>query len=168
MEELAAAAGVAPRTLYNLFGSRQALLREAGCAAPPTARELFLKAALEFVGSYGLAELSMDELAAAAGVSRATLYRLFPGRSARFAGLLRACSPWEPVAEAIEAMPDAPPEEVLPAVARAMADALEGRTGLLLRIVFELLKGDPDTLEGMRHGRMPCSACQLVAGTPRS
>jgi AcrR family transcriptional regulator len=152
MEELAAAAGVATRTLYRLFGSRQALLREAGCAAPPTARELVLKTALELVGRHGLAELSMDELAAAAGVSRATLYRLFPGKSALFVGLLRAYSPWEPVAEAIEAMPDAPPEEVLPAVARAMADALEGRTGLLLRIVFELLKGDPDTVEGMRHG----------------
>jgi hypothetical protein len=33
-----------------------------------------------------------------------------------------------------------------------MAAAMEGRTGLLLRMVFELLKGDPDTTEGVRHG----------------
>jgi AcrR family transcriptional regulator len=152
MEEVAAAAGVATRTLYRLFGSRQALLREAGCAAPRSALDQVLAAALELVGRHGLAELSMDDLAAAAGVSRATLYRLFPGKSALFAGLVRAYSPWEPVADAIEAMPDAPPEEVVPAVGRAIAEAMEGRTGLLVRVVFELLKGDPDTAEGMRHG----------------
>jgi AcrR family transcriptional regulator len=152
MEELAAAAGVAVRTLYRLFGSRQALLREAGCAPAPTARELILDAALELVGRHGLAELSMDELAVAAGVSRATLYRLFPGKSALFGGLIRAYSPWEGVADVIEAMPDGRPEEVMPAVGRAMAEALEGRTGLLLRIVMELLRGDPDTADGMRHG----------------
>jgi AcrR family transcriptional regulator len=152
MEEFAAAAGVATRTLFRLFGSREALMREAGCAPAPTAREQILEAALELVGHHGLADLSMDELAAAAGVSRATLYRLFPGKSALFAALIRAYSPWEAVADAVEAMPDGRPEEVVPAVGRAMAEAMEGRTGLLLRIVFELIKGDPDTAEGMRHG----------------
>jgi AcrR family transcriptional regulator len=152
MEELAAAAGVAVRTLYRLFGSRQALLREAGCAPVPDTRDLILESALEQVGQHGLAELSMDDLAVAAGVSRATLYRLFPGKSALFGALVRAYSPWESVAEVIEAMPDGRPEEVVPAVGRAMADAMEGRTGLLLRIVFELLAGDPDTAEGARQG----------------
>ena len=151
MEEVATAAGVTARTLYRVFGSRQALLREAGCTPAPNARDQILEAALELVGRHGLAELSMDDLAAAAGVSRATLYRLFPGKSALFVGLLRAYSPWEPVADAIEAMPDAGPEEVLPAVGQAMADAMAGRTGLLMRIVLELLKGDPDTSEGVRH-----------------
>lgn len=152
MEELAAAAGVSVRTLYRMFGSRQALLNEADCAPAPTAREMILEAALQLVGRHGLAELSMDDLAVAAGVSRATLYRLFPGKSALFSGLLRAYSPWEGVAAVIEAMPDAPPEEVVPVVGQVMAEAMEGRMGLLLRIVFELLKGDPDTAEGMRHG----------------
>src|SRR5262245_34586125 len=73
MEELAAASGVAVRTLYRLFGGRQALLREAGCAPAPDARQRILAAALELVGRDGLADLSMDELAAAGGVSRATL-----------------------------------------------------------------------------------------------
>jgi AcrR family transcriptional regulator len=152
MEELAAAAGVNARTLYRLFGSRQALLREAGCALAPDTRQRILEAALELVGRHGLAELSMDDLAVAAGVSRATLYRLFPGKSALFGALVRAYSPWEAIADAVEAMPDGPPEEVVPAVGRAMADAMEGRMGLLLRIVFELLKGDPDTIEGASRG----------------
>ena len=46
-------------------------------------------------------------------------------------------------------MPDAPPHEVIPAVGRAIVEAMDGRVGLLLRIVFELLHGDPDTTEGM-------------------
>lgn len=187
MEELAAAAGVSVRTLYRLFGSRPALLRELGCASAPTTRELILAAALELVGRHGLADLSMDDVAAAAGVSRASLYRLFAGKSALFAGLMRAYSPWEPVADAIEAMPDGRPDEVVPAVGRAMAEVMEGRMGLLLGIVAELVKGDPDTAEGMRQGmarglpdlvgylggqmaagrlrRMhPVVACQLLAG----
>ena len=40
---------------------------------------------------------------------------------------------------------------MIPAVAQAIADAMHDRVGLLLRMVFELLKGDPDTAEGMRH-----------------
>lgn len=151
MEEFAAAAGVAVRTLYRLFGSRDALLREAGCAQEPTARQRVLDAALDQVGREGLAELSMDELAATAGVSRATLYRLFPGKSALFGELIRAFSPWEPVADVIDAMPEGHPEDVMPAVAQAIANAMQGRVGVLLRVVFELLQGDPDTAEGMRE-----------------
>ena len=151
MQEFAAAAGVAVRTLYRLFGSRQALLREAGCTPEPSARQRILNAALDQVGREGLAELSMDELAATAGVSRATLYRLFPGKSALFGELVRAFSPWEPVADVIDAMGEGQPADVMPAVARAIAGAMQGRVGVLLRMVFELLQGDADTAEGMRE-----------------
>ena len=112
MEELAAAAGVTARTLYRLFGSRQALLREAGCTPKPQTRQVILEAALDLVGRDGLAELSMDELAASAGVSRATLYRLFPGKSALFAALVRTFAPWEAIADVIDAMPGGAPDEV--------------------------------------------------------
>lgn len=150
MEQLAAAAGVSLRTLYRVFGSRSGLLHELGISPPPTARDLILAAALELVGREGLAELSMDDLAAAAGVSRATLYRLFPGKAVLFAALVKTYAPWEAVADAIDAMPDGLPDEVIPAVARAIATAVEGRTGLLLRIVFEILRGDRDTVDGLR------------------
>lgn len=152
MEELATAAGVAVRTLYRLFGSRVALLREAGCDPEPSARHRVLDAALDQIGRRGLAELSMDDLAAAAGVSRATLYRLFPGKSALFRELIMEFSPWEPVADVLDALPDGDPAEVIPAVARAIAETLRDRAGVLLRVVFELRQGDPDTAEGMRRG----------------
>ena len=70
MEELAATAGVAVRTLYRLFGSRQALLREAGYASAASPRPLIVEAALEQVGRHGLARLSMDDLAALPGNNR--------------------------------------------------------------------------------------------------
>jgi AcrR family transcriptional regulator len=151
MEELATAAGVSPRTLYRLFGSRQELLRQLEQEPPPTSRARILETALELVGQHGLAELSMDDLAGQAGVSRATLYRLFPGKSALFRALIEAYSPWEAVAEPIEATPDATPAELMPKIGRALAGALNGRTGLLLRMVFEMGKGDPDTAEGIQH-----------------
>jgi AcrR family transcriptional regulator len=151
MVELADSAGVAVRTLYRMFGSRQALLNEAGVSQEPSARQRILDAALDQVGQHGLANLSMDELAATARVSRATVYRLFPGKSALFDALVREFSPWDPVADVIDAMPDGRPEEVMPAIAHAVGEAVHGRVGLLLRMVFELTQGNPDTAEAMRH-----------------
>src|SRR5215207_8684614 len=92
----------------------------------------------------GLAELSMDELATRAGVSRATLYRLVPGKEALFAELVRRFSPFEPIAAVLEAMGERPPAEVIPAVAQAMAAAMEGHIGLLLQLLLEVSRSDPD------------------------
>jgi AcrR family transcriptional regulator len=144
MDQLAAAAGVSRATLYRLFGSQQHLLRELGLTPPPTVRSRVLDTALDLVGRHGLAELSMDELAAAAGVSRATLYRLFAGKEALFAELVRTFSPFEPIAAVLETMGDRPPAEVTPAVAHAMAAAMDGHMGLLLQLLFEFSRSDPD------------------------
>jgi TetR/AcrR family transcriptional repressor of mexJK operon len=147
MDQLATRAGVSRATLYRLFGSQQHLLQELGLKPPPTVRSRVLDTALELVGRHGLAELSMDELAAAAGVSRATLYRLVPGKEALFAELVRRFSPFEPIAAVLETMGDRPPAEVIPAIAQAMAAAMDGHIGLLLQLLFELSRDrhlDPD------------------------
>src|SRR6266487_4666297 len=111
MDELAAAAGVSRATLYRLFGSQQHLLQALGVEPPPVVRSRVLDTALDLVGRHGLAELSMDELAARAGVSRATLYRLFPGKAALFAELVRRFSPFEPIAAVLQTMSDRPPAD---------------------------------------------------------
>ena len=139
MDELATRAGVSRATLYRLFGNQQQLLHELGLQPPPTVRSRILDTALELVGRHGLAELSMDELAATAGVSRATLYRLVPGKEALFAELVRRFSPFEPIAAVLETMGDRPPAEVIPAIAQAMAAAMDGHIGLLLQLLFELV-----------------------------
>jgi AcrR family transcriptional regulator len=148
MDELAAAAGISRATLYRLFGSQQHLLQALGLEPPPMVRSRILDTALDLVGRHGLAELSMDELAARAGVSRATLYRLFPGKAALFAELVRRFSPFEPIAAVLQTMGDRPPAEVIPAVAHAMATAMEGHVGLLLQLLFELSRSGPGSHAG--------------------
>jgi AcrR family transcriptional regulator len=143
MGELAGAAGVSRATLYRLFGSHQHLLQELGLEPPPAVRSRILDTALDLVGRHGLAELSMDELAAAAGVSRATLYRLFPGKEALFAALVRSFSPFEPIAAVLEAAGDQPPAKVIPKVAHAMAAAMDGHMGLLLQLLLEFSRDRP-------------------------
>jgi AcrR family transcriptional regulator len=147
MDELATRAGVSRATLYRLFGNQHQLLHELGLQPPPTVRSRILDTALELVGRHGLAELSMDELAAAAGVSRATLYRLVPGKEALFAELVRRFSPFEPIAAVLQTMGERPPAEVIPAIAQAMAAAMDGHIGLLLQLLFEVSRSHPD-----RHG----------------
>src|SRR5512133_3829446 len=144
MDQLAVRAGVSRATLYRLFGSQQHLLHELGLQPPPTVRSRVLDTALKLVGRHGLAELSMDELAATAGVSRATLYRLVPGKEALFAELVRSFSPFEPIAAVLETMGDRPPAEVIPAVAQAMAAAMDGHIGLLLQLLLEVSRSHPD------------------------
>ena len=154
MAEVAAAAGLSMRQLYRLFGSRDNLLRELERKPTPGARERILEAALEMLGQVGLAELSMDELAERANVSRATLYRLIPGKAALFRELIAAYSPWEPIARVLEssgAATDDQPERVIPNVTRALSEALSGRTAVLLRMVFDMARGDPDTAAGVQR-----------------
>jgi AcrR family transcriptional regulator len=148
MDELAAAAGVSRATLYRLFGSQQNLLRDLGLEPSQTVRSRILETALDLVGRDGLAELSMDELAATAGVSRATLYRLFPGKVALFTELVRIHSPFEAIATVLETGRDRPPAEVVPLVAQAMARSMDGRVGLLLQLLFELSRSDADGTAG--------------------
>jgi AcrR family transcriptional regulator len=174
MDELAAAAGVSRATLYRLFGNQQNLLRQLGLAPPPSVRGRILDTALELVGRHGLAELSMDELAAKAGVSRATLYRLYPGKEALFAALVQRFSPFEPIAAVLEAMGERPPAEVIPTVAQAMAAAMDGHMGLLLQLLFEFARDDghrtnEGTVQGMRTLPLVAGylAGQMAAGRLR-
>src|SRR5215471_16496280 len=114
LHDVASAAGVSRATVYRLFGSRDGLLQALDLEPDPDTRQRTLAAALELVGRDGLGRLSMDEVAAAAGVSRASLYRLFPGKAALFRELLVAYSPMEAIAETLERLGARPPEEVMP------------------------------------------------------
>jgi AcrR family transcriptional regulator len=150
MEDVAAAAGVSLRTLYRLFANREELLKTIDWEPPASARQRLLEEAFTLLGKQSLAQMSMDELADAAEVSRATLYRFFPGKPALFKALIETYSPWESVAEVLEKAEDRAPQKLVPVIARALAKALEGKTGILLRMVFEMAKGEPDTFQGVR------------------
>jgi AcrR family transcriptional regulator len=148
---VAARAEVSRATVYRIFGSRAALLEALQVEPDPDARERVLAAAMDLVGSHGLAELSMDELAAAAGLSRASLYRLFPGKAALFRELLRAFSPVETVLRVLDRLGDQPPEVVMPELARTVAGELTGRVGLVRTLFFEATSFGPDAREGVEY-----------------
>lgn len=147
--DVAGAAGVSRATVYRLFGSREALLQALDLAPDLDTRERILRAALELVGRDGLGQLSMDEVAAAAGVSRASLYRLFPGKAALFRELLVAYSPVEAIVATVHRLRDRPPEEVMPEVARTAVRTLAGRVGVVRTLVFEATGASEEAAEAI-------------------
>ena len=148
VEAIAGAAGISKAAFYREFRSRAALVRALRLEPEPATRERVLRAALELIGAVGLTGLSMDELAVRAGVSRATLYRLFPGKSALFVSLVRAFSPLEPVSRATTEMYDQPPEAVMPQLARTIFRVIAGPgapgLGLMRAIFFEVSSLNPE------------------------
>jgi AcrR family transcriptional regulator len=189
--QLAAAAGLSRTSFYREFESREALLEALDLQPEPGAHERILDAALKLIGADGLNALSMDDLATQAEVSRATLYRLFPGKAALFTSLVHAFSPLDPVTELLSTRQDDLPEVLMPEIARTVYrtfyGAGESRVGVLRALFFEISSLSPDTAEGaqdairglvgslvfyvvgqMRDGRLrqmhPLLALQLFVG----
>ena len=106
-----------------------------------------LDAAQQLFLEKGFRSASIDDISELAPASKPTIYAHFPGKEALFAELVRRFSPFEPIAAVLETMGERPPAEVIPAVAQAMAAAMDGHIGLLLQLLFELSRSDPD-----RHG----------------
>jgi AcrR family transcriptional regulator len=146
---VARAAGISRATFYRHFRSRDDLIRQFELEPDPATRDRVLETALALIGRDGLAELSMEELAAAAGVSRATVYRLFPGKPTLFRELVRVYSPWDVIGETVSRLHGRPPDEVMPAIARAVAGRLHGRMGMVRALFFEVSGRGPDTNEAV-------------------
>lgn len=148
IETVARAAHVSRATFYRHFRSRAELLAACDIEPDPGSRERILAAAAVLVGRDGLRYLSMDELAAEAGVSRASVYRLFPGKAALFDALLERYSPFAELLDVLEASEGRPADEVLPALTQASAGAAAPRVGILRSLFLEVMSGTPDALAG--------------------
>src|SRR5579859_3921243 len=174
LSALARAAGLSRATVHRHFATRAALLQALDLEPEPHTRERVLSAAIELLARHGLAQLSMDAVAERAGISRASLYRLFPGKAALFKELVRTYSPLEPIGATIARLQARPPEVVMPALARAAARHLEGRVGLVRALLFEVSAPSPEAATArelaMQTAVLPVSAyllAQMEAGRLR-
>ena len=138
---IAGRAGVSRATFYRHFGSRASLLASVEVEPRPDARARILTAATDMLVRTSLAELSMDDLAKAAGVSRGTLYRIVPGKAALLAALIETYSPFDVVRKIVAEHRDEPPETVFPMIGRAVVGIAGRRLGLMRAIFHEVTAG---------------------------
>ena len=145
MDELAVATGVSRASLYQLFGSRRALLEILGVQQPKSLRDQIVEAGAELLAEGGLARLSLDEVALRAGASRATVYRLFPGKGPLFREVALSFVPMQEAQDVLSQMRDRPPAEVIPALASTFAGAGRLEMGVLRCVLLELTRGRDDS-----------------------
>jgi AcrR family transcriptional regulator len=150
IDRIARAAGVSRATFYRHFGSRDLLLKSVAHEPRPPARMRILVAVQDMLTSTSLGELSMDQLATAAGVSRGTLYRLFPGKPALLRGLFEAFAPFEAIRAILAAHWEDPPAVVLPLIAREIVGVAGERLGLMRAVFHEAILATPETAAGVR------------------
>jgi AcrR family transcriptional regulator len=148
--EIADRAGVSRATFYRHFGSRAALLESVALEPRPDARTRILVAAKDMLLTTSLAELSMEDLANAGGVSRGTLYRIVPGKAALLQALIEAYSPFEPIRQIVATHRDDPPDVVFPLIARAIVGVAGERLGLMRAVFHEVTSGLGLAMDGMR------------------
>ncbi len=144
IDAIASAAGISRTTFYRAFPSRARLLHALEVQPEPDTRQRVLDASLRMLRTQSLKDLSMDELASEAGVSRANLYRLFPGKAALFRAILLAYSPFEPVMAVFARAGNRPPDDVIPEVVLAAYRTVAGQTGLVRSLLLEITSVNPE------------------------
>ncbi|HEX5039181.1 MAG TPA: helix-turn-helix domain-containing protein [Candidatus Limnocylindria bacterium] len=150
ISRIAREAGVSRATFYRHFGSREALLDAVELEPPIPARERVLEAAADLIGHGGLSGFSMEELAVRAGVSRATVYRLFPSKAALFGEIVRTFSPFEPILALVREHGDDPPAAVVPMIVRTVAAVVAPRIGIVRGLLLEASSLTPDAVSGVQ------------------
>ena len=113
----------------------------------PTVRERVLEGGLISIGRYGLARTTVDDVAQASGVSRATIYRHFPGGREQ---LVADTVAWETsrffqrLGEAVAGAPD---------LCVLLEDALTfARDALAEHVVFQrVVQTEPEPSHGRPH-----------------
>jgi AcrR family transcriptional regulator len=174
ISRIAREAGVSRATFYRHFGTREALLRAVDVDPPMPARERILVAAAELIGRHGITALSMDEVATAAGVSRATVYRLFPSKAALFGEIVKEFSPFAPLMQVVTEHADEPPDAVIPRLTRTFATIALPRLGIMRGVLLEALSMRGDAVRGIQPFMPEALAAvggylarQMAAGTVR-
>ncbi len=121
--------------------SQPAQKRPRGRPRCDSARRLVLQATNALLEEAGYARLTMEGIAARAGVSKATLYRWWPGKGAvAMEAFMAATEPHIAFPDTGSAVRDITTQMLL------LAKAYRGVTGRLVRELIGLGQGDPQTL----------------------
>jgi AcrR family transcriptional regulator len=156
MDDIAGAAGVSKATLYRYVAGKEEL-RE--LLAPELAgadlrsrdaRAAILDAAITLVARQGYARTSLDEIAAAAGVSRGAIYWHFKGKDDLLAAIVAEVSPIPRVTALLATADDLPFKEVASQVYDAYLDFLGERIDFLRALIAEV-PSNPELAAVFQH-----------------
>ena len=121
--------------------------RPPGCPRSDSCRTVALEAANTLLEEVGFAKLSMEGIAAKAGVSKATLYRWWPSKGAiAMEAFMAATLPRIAFPHTDSARAD------VTAQMRMLAEAYRGATGRIIRELIALGQSDPGTLQAFVDG----------------
>jgi AcrR family transcriptional regulator len=148
IDEITREAKISRATFYRLFRSRADLMATMDIEPDPDTRERVLASAAELISRDGLRAMNMDEVATRAGVSRASVYRLYPGKAALFDALVARYSPFDEIVALLERSADVPPGKLLPEIAQTAARVVGPRSGIARALFFEVSSLSPDALPG--------------------
>jgi len=144
MDEIAGAARMSKATVYRYFAGKVEL-RELLIPRLPHAdldvrdvRARLLDVAMDTIGRKGYARTTLDDIAAAAGVSKGGIYWHFKGKGDLMAAIVAEHSPVNEVATIVEAAGDAPFEEVLRRIYDAILCFLDLHGDFFYAILSEL------------------------------
>ncbi|WP_067972112.1 TetR/AcrR family transcriptional regulator [Nocardiopsis trehalosi] len=132
-------------------------------------RATVLARALPVFAAAGYHATPVTEVAAAAGISQAYVFRLFPGKLALFTAVLDRC--YTLIGEALSAGAEkaagGSPMEVLEAMGDAYADLIADRDLLMLQVHAMSVADIPEVRATMRagHARTVALAFELSGGT---
>ncbi|WP_370335404.1 TetR/AcrR family transcriptional regulator [Parvularcula marina] len=120
----------------------------------PSKRALILKAARELFLEAGLEATSMDQITAAAGISKATLYNHFENKDALFAEVM--AEKYEALAEELGELDESvPPEEALADFGRRLITLVTSPEHIhMVRVIVGATGSNPAISEAyFRHGK---------------
>jgi AcrR family transcriptional regulator len=157
IDDIVRRAGTSKATLYRYFAGKRdlaAALAAQGMRVQESGgdtRERILEAALRLFPRYGLHGTSIDQLAAEAGISPATIYWHFKDKEALIAAVIERFSVMPELRRLAELGASGDPERDLRELGRRIVDVLGARVDMILVLLAEQSRMPADSATPLRE-----------------